>query len=62
MDNTTDEGTPNAFELSWLHAKPFIEEGGEPPAYRKTAAQNHRPCLQEGGVEVVVMAMLGFPI
>jgi hypothetical protein len=34
MDKTTDEGTPNACEMPWLEAEQFIEEEGEPPAYR----------------------------
>jgi len=34
MDRTTDEGTPNTFELPWLQAEPFIEEESKPPAYR----------------------------
>lgn len=33
-DKTKDEGAPNAFELPWLQAESFIEEEGEPPAYR----------------------------
>lgn len=33
-DGTSDEGVPKEFELSWLQAEPFIEEEGEPPAYR----------------------------
>lgn len=34
QEKTVDEGTPNAFEMPWLTAEPFIEEEGEPPAYR----------------------------
>ncbi|MYM86317.1 hypothetical protein GTP91_03880 [Rugamonas sp. FT82W] len=34
LDKTVDEGTPNAFELPWLTAESFIDEEGEPPAYR----------------------------
>ena len=34
LDKTVDEGTPHAFELPWLKAETFIEEEGEPPAYR----------------------------
>lgn len=34
LDKTTDQGVPDAFELPWLQAEPFIEEEGEPPARR----------------------------
>jgi hypothetical protein len=34
LDKTTDQGVPHEFELPWLQAEPFIEEEGEPPAYR----------------------------
>lgn len=35
-DKTNDEGAPKEFELPWLQAESFIEEEGEPPAYRNT--------------------------
>jgi hypothetical protein len=37
MEKTTDTGEPNNFELPWLQAESFIEEEGEPPAYRNSS-------------------------
>ncbi|WP_130300821.1 MULTISPECIES: hypothetical protein [unclassified Duganella] len=34
QDKTTDHGVPDAYELPWLQAEPFVEEEGEPPVYR----------------------------
>lgn len=36
LDKTSDEGNPMDFELSWLKARLFVEEEGEPPVYRNT--------------------------
>lgn len=55
LGKTSDDGNPTDFEMSWLNAEQFVEEEGEPPAYRnlvsgKTSTESYVTAYMLGEV------------